>query len=78
MYEKIENYIWALRDMNEAIQIETKPQVIITNNEDELTKAIEIPSQIRNINSIYGTLRRKYLRKFPRILVGMKAQRVIR
>ena len=26
--------------MNEAIQIETKPQVIITDNEDGLTKAI--------------------------------------
>ncbi len=39
-HEKTEDYIWALRAMNEAIQIETKPQVIITDNEDGLTKAI--------------------------------------
>ena len=45
-HEKTEDYIWALRAMNEAIQIETKPQVIITDNEDGLTKAIEVLSQI--------------------------------
>jgi len=40
VYEKTENYIRVLRAMNKVIQIETKPQVIIRDNEDGLTKAI--------------------------------------